>query len=126
MSKKHVAAVIGAIGLALSAAGTASAASGGGTGKAGSGAPTVFGGTVLDLRCAAPWSNGAVLGGVLAPGSKYAACNGNWLKSKTTYTKGPSIFAAPVADGRCLAPWSNGAVGGLIAAPGSEYAACNG
>ncbi|MGY6018232.1 hypothetical protein [Streptomyces spinosirectus] len=35
----------------------------------------VVNGTVADLRCVAPWSNGAVLGGVLAPNSHYAACN---------------------------------------------------
>jgi hypothetical protein len=35
----------------------------------------VVNGTVADLRCVAPWSNGAVLGGVLATNSHYAACN---------------------------------------------------
>ncbi|EGX57075.1 hypothetical protein SZN_24528 [Streptomyces zinciresistens K42] len=32
-------------------------------------------GTLVDLRCAVPWSNGAVLGAVLAPNSKYVGCN---------------------------------------------------
>ena len=32
-------------------------------------------GTLVDLRCAVPWSNGAVLGGVLAPNSHYVGCN---------------------------------------------------
>src|SRR5258705_394438 len=32
-------------------------------------------GTVVDGRCIAPWSNGAVLAGVLAPNSHYAACD---------------------------------------------------
>ncbi|GEC07223.1 hypothetical protein SSP24_48780 [Streptomyces spinoverrucosus] len=35
----------------------------------------VSNGTLVDLRCAAPWSNGSVLGGVAAPNSRYAACN---------------------------------------------------
>ncbi|MGP4010845.1 hypothetical protein ACWD1Y_23140 [Streptomyces sp. NPDC002814] len=35
----------------------------------------VVNGTVVDGRCIAPWSNGAVLGGVVPPNSHYAACN---------------------------------------------------
>ncbi|MEY9991465.1 hypothetical protein ABIE67_003497 [Streptomyces sp. V4I8] len=35
----------------------------------------VVNGALLDARCLAPWSNGAVLGGVAAPNSHYAACN---------------------------------------------------
>ncbi|WP_369246692.1 hypothetical protein [Streptomyces sp. R41] len=35
----------------------------------------VVNGSVADLRCVAPWSNGAVLGGVFAPNSHYAACD---------------------------------------------------
>jgi hypothetical protein len=35
----------------------------------------IVNGTLVDGRCIAPWSNGAVLAGVLAPDSKYAACN---------------------------------------------------
>ncbi|GGP89371.1 hypothetical protein [Streptomyces melanogenes] len=32
-------------------------------------------GSLVDGRCIAPWSNGAVAGGVVAPNSHYAACN---------------------------------------------------
>jgi hypothetical protein len=35
----------------------------------------VVNGTLVDGRCIAPWSNGAVLGIILAPNSHYAACN---------------------------------------------------
>ncbi len=35
----------------------------------------VANGDAVDLRCVAPWSNGAVLGGVAAPNSHYAACD---------------------------------------------------
>ncbi|KOV59296.1 hypothetical protein [Streptomyces sp. MMG1121] len=35
----------------------------------------VSNGSLIDGRCIAPWSNGAVLGGVVAPNSHYAACN---------------------------------------------------
>jgi len=35
----------------------------------------IVNGTVVDGRCIAPWSNGAVLAGVLAPNSHYSACN---------------------------------------------------
>ncbi|MFE9018948.1 hypothetical protein ACFYNL_10305 [Streptomyces sp. NPDC007808] len=35
----------------------------------------VLNGSLVDARCLAPWSNGAVLGGVPAPNSHYAACN---------------------------------------------------
>ncbi|MCD9872251.1 hypothetical protein [Streptomyces guryensis] len=35
----------------------------------------VINGSLIDGRCIAPWSNGAVLGGVVAPNSHYAACN---------------------------------------------------
>lgn len=35
----------------------------------------VVNGALIDGRCIAPWSNGAVLGGVAAPHSRYAACN---------------------------------------------------
>jgi hypothetical protein len=37
----------------------------------------VVNGAVLDARCLAPWSNGAVLAGVVAPNSHYASCNTN-------------------------------------------------
>jgi hypothetical protein len=35
----------------------------------------IINGTLIDGRCIAPWSNGAVLGGVVPPNSHYAACN---------------------------------------------------
>ena len=35
----------------------------------------VVNGTLIDGRCIAPWSNGAVLGGVVPPNSHYAACD---------------------------------------------------
>ncbi|MFD9637171.1 hypothetical protein [Streptomyces violascens] len=35
----------------------------------------VVNGTLVDGRCIAPWSNGAVAGGVVAPNSHYAACD---------------------------------------------------
>ncbi|MFF4251652.1 hypothetical protein ACFY1L_10610 [Streptomyces sp. NPDC001663] len=35
----------------------------------------IVNGSLIDGRCIAPWSNGAVLGGVAAPNSHYAACN---------------------------------------------------
>lgn len=35
----------------------------------------VLNGSLVDGRCVAPWSNGAVGGGVVAPNSHYAACN---------------------------------------------------
>ncbi|WP_369246691.1 hypothetical protein [Streptomyces sp. R41] len=35
----------------------------------------IVNGTLVDGRCIAPWSDGAVLAGVLAPSSHYAACD---------------------------------------------------
>jgi hypothetical protein len=35
----------------------------------------VVNGALVDGRCIAPWSNGAVLGGVVPPNSHYAACD---------------------------------------------------
>ncbi|MFI6011230.1 hypothetical protein ACIBAG_20830 [Streptomyces sp. NPDC051243] len=35
----------------------------------------VVNGTLVDGRCIAPWSNGSVLGGVVATNSHYASCN---------------------------------------------------
>jgi hypothetical protein len=77
-----------AAGIVLAAGGTAAADSDTTTVKGGSGfssAPVVVNepqqgiavvnGALLDARCLAPWSNGAVLGGVAAPNSHYAACN---------------------------------------------------
>jgi hypothetical protein len=49
----------------------------------------IVNGTAVDLRCVAPWSNGAVLGGVAAPDSHYAACNtGKIDQSRTAYAGG--------------------------------------
>ncbi|KUO02469.1 hypothetical protein [Streptomyces caeruleatus] len=35
----------------------------------------IVNGTLVDGRCLAPWSNGAVLAGTVAPNSRYASCN---------------------------------------------------
>ncbi|MEV5879361.1 hypothetical protein AB0L75_35090 [Streptomyces sp. NPDC052101] len=35
----------------------------------------VVNGSLVDGRCIVPWSNGAVLGGTVAPNSHYAACD---------------------------------------------------
>ncbi|MBT1097272.1 hypothetical protein DMH25_37045 [Streptomyces sp. WAC 01325] len=35
----------------------------------------IVNGAVIDGRCIAPWSNGAVLAATIAPNSHYAACN---------------------------------------------------
>ncbi|ANP55166.1 hypothetical protein J2Z21_003337 [Streptomyces griseochromogenes] len=35
----------------------------------------VVNGALIDGRCIAPWSNGAVLAGTVAPNSHYAACD---------------------------------------------------
>ncbi|MFG2552946.1 hypothetical protein [Streptomyces sp. NPDC048581] len=77
-----------AAGIVLAAGGTASADSDVTTVKGGSGfssAPVVVNepqqgiavvnGTLVDGRCLAPWSNGSVLGGVVATNSHYASCN---------------------------------------------------
>ncbi|MFI7414730.1 hypothetical protein ACIBU0_39445 [Streptomyces sp. NPDC049627] len=77
-----------AAGIVLAAGGTAAADGDTTTVKGGSGfssAPVVVNepqqgiavvnGAFLDARCLAPWSNGAVLGGVAAPNSHYAACD---------------------------------------------------
>ncbi|MGC9538155.1 hypothetical protein [Streptomyces sp. UG1] len=77
-----------AAGIVLATGGTAAADSDTTTVKGGSGfsaAPVVVNepqqgiavvnGAVLDARCLAPWSNGAVLAGTVAPNSKYASCN---------------------------------------------------
>ncbi|MEV5879360.1 hypothetical protein AB0L75_35085 [Streptomyces sp. NPDC052101] len=47
-------------------------------------------GTLVDLRCVAPWSNGAVLGGTVAPNSHYAACDTAAVNQaqNATYTGG--------------------------------------
>ncbi|MER7371168.1 hypothetical protein [Streptomyces lanatus] len=88
MRKKVTAISALAAGIALATGGTAAADTNTTTVKGGSGfssspvvvnAPQqgilIVNGTVADLRCAVPWSNGAVLAGTVAPNSKYAACN---------------------------------------------------
>ncbi|MFE9449281.1 hypothetical protein [Streptomyces sp. NPDC006739] len=53
----------------------------------------VSNGTLVDLRCVAPWSNGSVLGGVAAPNSHYAACNtGGVDQSQTGPYAGGLLF----------------------------------
>jgi hypothetical protein len=88
MRKKVTAISVLAAGIALATSGTAAADADTTTVKGGTGfssSPVVVNepqqgvaivnGTVVDLRCAVPWSNGAVLGGVVAPNSHYASCN---------------------------------------------------
>ena len=77
-----------AAGIVLATGGSAAADNDSTTVKGGSGfssAPVVVNdaqqglavvnGTLIDGRCIAPWSNGAVLGLVIAPNSKYSGCN---------------------------------------------------
>ncbi|KMS70352.1 hypothetical protein ACM01_32165 [Streptomyces viridochromogenes] len=88
MRKKVTAISAIAAGIVLATGGTAAADGDTTTVKGGSGfsaSPVVVNepqqgiavvnGALLDARCLAPWSNGAVLGGVAAPNSHYAACN---------------------------------------------------
>ncbi|GGU74409.1 hypothetical protein GCM10010260_02800 [Streptomyces filipinensis] len=87
MRKKVTALSVLAAGIVLAAGGTAAADNNttvtGGDGFSESpivvNAPqqgiAVVNGSLVDGRCIAPWSNGAVLGGVAAPNSHYAACN---------------------------------------------------
>ncbi|MGW0759331.1 hypothetical protein ACWD1Y_23130 [Streptomyces sp. NPDC002814] len=88
MRKKVTAISALAAGLVLAAGGTAAADGDNTTVTGGNGfssAPVVVNepqqgiavvnGALIDGRCIAPWSNGAVLGGVAAPNSHYAACN---------------------------------------------------
>ncbi|MEU1402292.1 hypothetical protein ABZ471_07975 [Streptomyces sp. NPDC005728] len=87
MRKKVSALSVLAAGVVLAAGGTASADNNttvtGGGGFSESpvvvNAPqqgiAVVNGALIDGRCIAPWSNGAVLGGVVPPHSRYAACN---------------------------------------------------
>ncbi|MEU2713498.1 hypothetical protein [Streptomyces sp. NPDC007205] len=87
MRKKVTALSVLAAGIVLAAGGTAAADNSttvtGGDGFSESpivvNAPqqgiAVVNGSLVDGRCIAPWSNGAVLGGVAAPNSHYAACN---------------------------------------------------
>ena len=77
-----------AAGIVLATGGTAAADTDTTTVKGGSGfssSPVVVNdpqqglaivnGAVIDGRCIAPWSNGAVLAATIAPNSHYAACN---------------------------------------------------
>ncbi|MFD9825517.1 hypothetical protein [Streptomyces violascens] len=68
-----------AAGLVLAAAGGAAAADGFSQSPIVVNQPqqgvAVVNGSLVDGRCIAPWSNGAVAGGVVAPNSHYAACN---------------------------------------------------
>ncbi|SDO40002.1 hypothetical protein SAMN04487981_110239 [Streptomyces sp. cf386] len=77
-----------AAGIVLATGGTAAADSDVTTVQGGSGFSTapvvvnepqqgvlIVNGSAVDLRCAAPWSNGSVLGGVIATNSHYASCN---------------------------------------------------
>ncbi|WP_328427571.1 hypothetical protein [Streptomyces sp. NBC_00443] len=77
-----------AAGIVLATGGTAAADSDTTTVKGGSGfssSPVVVNepqqglaivnGTLIDGRCIAPWSNGAVLAATIAPNSKYVGCN---------------------------------------------------
>jgi hypothetical protein len=88
MRKKVTAISVVAAGIALATGGTAAADTNVTTVQGGSGFSTspvvvnapqqgvvIVNGTVADLRCVAPWSNGSVLGGVAAPNSHYSACN---------------------------------------------------
>ncbi|MEU9210165.1 hypothetical protein AB0D27_19955 [Streptomyces sp. NPDC048415] len=53
----------------------------------------IVNGTLVDGRCIAPWSNGAVLAGVLAPNSHYAACNTAQInQSQNAASKGGLLF----------------------------------
>ncbi|MEV7685730.1 hypothetical protein ACFW1F_32870 [Streptomyces bungoensis] len=53
----------------------------------------VVNGALIDARCLAPWSNGAVLGVTVAPHSKYAACNtGTVDQSQNGPTAGGLLF----------------------------------
>ncbi|MEV6170576.1 hypothetical protein AB0L99_20395 [Streptomyces sp. NPDC051954] len=105
MRKKVTAISALAAGIALAAGGTAAACDctdvTGGGGFSSSpvvvNAPqqgvAVVNGTVVDLRCAVPWSNGAVLGGVAAPNSHYASCNTAQIdQSQDAEYKGGLLF----------------------------------
>ncbi|MGW6738868.1 hypothetical protein [Streptomyces sp. NPDC055013] len=82
-----------AAGIALATGGTAAADSNTTTVKGGTGfssspvvvnAPQqgvlIVNGTLVDARCAVPWSNGAVLAATIAPNSKYVGCNTGEIK----------------------------------------------
>ncbi len=88
MRKKVTAMSAVTAGLVLATGGAAAADNNVTTVKGGSGFSTspvvvnapqqgilIVNGTVADLRCVAPWSNGTVAGGVVATNSHYSACN---------------------------------------------------
>lgn len=53
----------------------------------------VVNGALIDARCLAPWSNGAVAGVTIAPHSRYAACNtGTVDQSHNAPTVGGLLF----------------------------------
>ena len=53
----------------------------------------IVNGTLIDGRCIAPWSNGAVLAGTVAPNSHYAACNTDKVdQSQNAIYKGGLLF----------------------------------
>ncbi|MFH0519522.1 hypothetical protein ACHBTE_20410 [Streptomyces sp. M41] len=53
----------------------------------------VANGTLVDLACAAPWSNGAVLAGTIAPNSKYSGCNaGEIEQGRASFHRGGLLF----------------------------------
>ncbi|WP_210589730.1 hypothetical protein [Streptomyces sp. GESEQ-35] len=53
----------------------------------------VVNGTLVDGRCLAPWSNGSVLGGVVATNSHYASCNTDKVdQSQNAPYKGGLLF----------------------------------
>ncbi|WP_328881556.1 hypothetical protein [Streptomyces sp. NBC_00299] len=95
-----------AAGIVLASGGTAAADTNTTTVKGGSGfssSPVVVNepqqglaivnGTLIDGRCIAPWSNGAVLGGTVAPNSKYVGCNtGKVEQGRTAAHVGGLLF----------------------------------
>ncbi|WP_328881557.1 hypothetical protein [Streptomyces sp. NBC_00299] len=95
-----------AAGIVLASGGTAAADTNTTTVKGGSGfssspvvvnAPQqgvlIVNGTLVDARCAVPWSNGAVLAGTVAPNSKYVGCNtGTVEQGRGTVHKGGLLF----------------------------------
>ncbi|MFE9449282.1 hypothetical protein [Streptomyces sp. NPDC006739] len=103
MRNKVTALTVLAAGLVLAAGGTAAADDNNTTVTGGNGfseSPIVVNspqqglvvsnGALVDGRCIAPWSNGAVLGGIVAPNSHYAACNTGGVDQSQlgTYTGG--------------------------------------
>ncbi|MFJ7073402.1 hypothetical protein [Streptomyces sp. NPDC098781] len=49
-------------------------------------------GTLVDARCAVPWSNGAVLGVTLAPNSKYVGCNSGEIEQGRNSVHASGLF----------------------------------